>query len=70
MTKATAAKMQYIAEYETANYDKVLLRLPKGTKDRITATGATVNGFITNLVLRELESIGATTTTTTTTTDE
>lgn len=56
MTKATIAKMQYIQEYETNNYDRVLVRFPKGTKDRITATGATVNGFTVRAVLQALDN--------------
>ena len=59
MTKATAAKMQYIADYEAEKYDKVLIRFPRGTKDRITATGATVNGFTVAAVLRALDSTQA-----------
>jgi Mrp family chromosome partitioning ATPase len=59
MTKATAAKMQYIADYESEKYDKVLIRFPRGTKDRITATGATVNGFTVAAVLRALDSTQA-----------
>lgn len=56
MTKASAAKMQYIANYEAANYDKVLVRLPHGTKDRIQATGDSVNGFIVRAVLSALDN--------------
>lgn len=55
--KVSAAQMRATAKYEAANYDKVLVRLPKGTKDRITATGATVNGFINHLVLSALNTI-------------
>lgn len=41
---------KYIAE----NYDRVSLTLPKGTKQRITSKGETVNGFINRIVLSEL----------------
>ena len=54
MTKASRKKMEYIANYEADNYDKVLIRLPKGTKARIQATGATVNGFISSATLEKL----------------
>ena len=54
MTKASQKKMEYIANYEADNYDKVLTRLPKGTKARIQATGATVNGFISEATLDRL----------------
>lgn len=59
MTKATQAKMDYIARYEAENYDRVLIRLPKGTKDRITALGATVNGFTRRAVLDRLQVLEA-----------
>lgn len=59
MTKATAAKMQYIADYEAEKYDKVLIRFPRGTKERIQATGATVNGFTVAAVLGALDSTQA-----------
>lgn len=55
--KTTAAHMRATAKYEAANYDKVLVRLPKGTKARITATGSSVNGFINHLVLSALNTI-------------
>ncbi len=53
--KASQKKMEYIANYEADNYDKVLTRLPKGYKARIQATGATVNGFIVNAVKQALD---------------
>ncbi len=39
------------------NWDTVSCRLPKGTKDRITNQGFTVNGFINTLVLERLEEL-------------
>lgn len=56
MSKASKRKMEYIANYEAENYDKVLIRLPRGTKDRIKATGATVNGFISTATLQALDN--------------
>ena len=53
--KASAAHMRATKKYEQANYDKVLIRLKKGTKDRIQATGNTLNGFITQAVYDQLE---------------
>lgn len=55
--KASQKKMDYIVEYDRTNYDRVLIRFPKGTKDRIQATGHTVNGFVVQLVLQALDSI-------------
>ena len=34
--KATEAHMRATAKYEKENYDKVLIRFPKGTKDSVT----------------------------------
>ena len=45
--------------YDNKAYDKVLIRFPKGTKDRITATGATVNGFTVRAVLQALDNLEA-----------
>ena len=53
--KATQAHMRATAKWEAANYDKVLIRFPRGTKDRITATGESVNGFTVAAVLDKLE---------------
>lgn len=55
MTKASKRKMEYIANYEAENYDKVLIRLPKGTKTRVQATGESINGFINRLVKAALD---------------
>ena len=43
--------------YIKNNYDRISLTLPKGTKDRIKAQGQSVNGFVNNLVLAELERL-------------
>ena len=42
-------------------YDRVSVTLPKGTKKRIQAQGLTVNGFVNQLVLAELERLEAST---------
>lgn len=54
--KASPAHMRATAKWEAANYDKVLIRFPRGTKDRIHATGQSVNGFTVATVLRALDS--------------
>lgn len=38
-------------------YDRISVTLPKGTKDRIKAQGFTVNGYINELVLADLERL-------------
>ena len=48
--KASAAHMRATAKYEAANYDKALIRFPKGTNDRIKAQGFTINGYVNQLV--------------------
>ena len=40
-------------------YDRISVTLPKGTKDRIQAQGLTINGFVNQLVLAELERLEA-----------
>lgn len=57
MVKASIKKMQYIAEYESINYDKVLIRFPRGTKDRIKALGFSVNGFTVDAVKDRINSM-------------
>ncbi len=54
--KVSEAQKRATAKYEKINYDKVAARLPKGTKDRIMATGAkSVNSYIIECVLNDLE---------------
>lgn len=53
--KVTNAQMKATAEYEKKNYDKVLVRFPKGTKDIIADTGNSLNGFIVSAVKEKLE---------------
>lgn len=43
-------------EHIKENYDRVSITLPKGTKERIKAKGESVNGYITRLVLADLDS--------------
>lgn len=43
------------AKYEKQKYDKVLVRFPKGTKERIQEKNKSVNGFIVDAVIKELE---------------
>lgn len=44
-------------EYIRSNYDRVSVTLPKGTKERITATGESLNGFINQAITDRLESV-------------
>ena len=52
----TEAQKRATAKYERENYDKVLTRFPKGTKEKILQTGAkSVNGFIISAVNEKIE---------------
>ena len=53
----TKAAQEATRRYEAKNNDVIRLLLPKGTKDRIKATGSTVNGFINRAVLDRLNEI-------------
>lgn len=61
--KALAAldrqKKQYARQndYIKNSYDRVSVTLPKGTKQRITDTGQSVNAFINNAVMEKLNTI-------------
>lgn len=52
------AQKKATAKYEKENYDKVLTRFPKGTKEKILQTGAkSVNSFIISAVDEKLDRI-------------
>lgn len=52
-------KRQYQRQnnYVKANYDRVSVTLPKGTKEKIIKAGYTVNGLINELVREKLAEI-------------
>lgn len=54
MAVSKAAQMA-TERYAKKHYDRVLVKFPKGTKERIQATGETVNGFINRAVAERLE---------------
>ena len=43
-------------DYIKSAFDRVSVTLPKGTKEKITASGESVNGFINRLVKEYFES--------------
>lgn len=53
------AQKKATAKYEKENYDKVLLRLPKGKKEEIQTIAArkndSVNGFINKAITEKIE---------------
>lgn len=54
-SKVSAAQARATAKWEKNNYDRSLIRFPKGTQERIKATGETINGFVNRLVKAELD---------------
>ena len=60
--KALAALDRQKKQYARQNdfiknsYDRVSVTLPKGTKQRITDTGQSVNAFINNAVMEKLNN--------------
>lgn len=46
-----------INEYNKEHYERIGVSYPKGTKERILATGDTLNNFIKSAVLAELDRI-------------
>lgn len=57
MTVSKAAQ-KATEKYDKKNYDRILVKFPKGTKEKIKETGETVNGFINKAVLNRLEEQG------------
>lgn len=41
-------------EHIKNNYDRVSVTLPKGTKDKILASGESLNGYINSLIEKDL----------------
>ena len=41
-------------EHIKNNYDRVSVTLPKGTKDKILASGESLNGYINRLIEKDL----------------
>ena len=55
--KASEAHIRATTKWEKENYDKVLVRFPKGTKEKITNSGAkSVNSFIVEAVQEKLNN--------------
>lgn len=52
----SAAQMEAVKRYQEKKYDRVSVLLPAGTKELITATGASVNGYIVDAVLDALDT--------------
>ncbi len=59
MAPASKAQQKAVAKYENANYDKILIRMPKGKKDIIKAhadkKGESINGFVNRAIDETIE---------------
>ncbi len=59
MAPASKAQQKAVAKYENANYDKILIRMPKGKKDIIKVhtdkKGESINGFINRAIDETIE---------------
>ena len=57
----SAAQKEAVKRYQEKKYDRVSVLLPAGTKELITATGASVNGYMDALDTRasKPEDLGA-----------
>ena len=49
------ARRAAVRKHDAEKVDKVTVRLPKGTKEKILATGTSANSFIIEAVLEKLE---------------
>lgn len=49
------AQKKATAKFEKENYDKILVRFPKGTKEEIKKKSNSVNGFIVDAVKDKIE---------------
>ena len=56
MVKTTKAHIRATEKWEAKAYDKILIRFPKGTRDRIKSTGESVNGYVVRHILASLDS--------------
>lgn len=53
------AKQAANRKWDKANYDQILIKVPKGTKDKIRQTGAqSVNGYIKDAIYEKLTKDG------------
>ncbi len=53
------AKQASNRKWDKENYDQILVKLPKGTKDLIRQTGAeSINGYIRAAIYEKLENNG------------
>lgn len=56
--KTSESRLRANKKYDTAHYDKVTVKLPKGIKDRILAGNYTVNGYINKVLAEAMQRDG------------
>ena len=56
----TKAQQRAVGKYEKENYDKVLLRLPQGNREKIKAhaqqKGMSLNAYIVDLIEKDMRT--------------
>ena len=57
MAEQTEARRRAVRKHDSEKVDKVTVRLPKGTKDQILATGQAVNAFVIHAVMDALSRL-------------
>lgn len=53
--ESSEAQRRAVSKHDAEVVDKVTVRLPKGTKERIADTGMTVNAYVIEAVLEKLK---------------
>lgn len=53
----TEAQIRATRKYEAKAYDRINVRLPKGTKERIEKSGESYNAFMQRAILDRLDSM-------------
>lgn len=56
--RASKAHMKATEKWEKINYDRILIRFPKGTKEQIVKTGLSINGYVVQAVQKKLKEDG------------
>ena len=51
---SSPAQREAVRRHDSEKVDKITVRLPKGTKEEILATGHTVNTFVIDAVIEKL----------------
>lgn len=53
--ESSPAQRAAVRKHDTEKVDKINIRFPKGTKDRIYSLGYTVNAYVIEAVLEKLD---------------